>query len=396
MSSKFSCCGKKDFGNFCCIVCFGIFHPSCLERKTSYIKISGIRIYCSSECQQKHLDEEDKTVRLSDEIDRLKGGLAERDTYIRRLQRCSQDFEDSVRNVEEEYTVEIKNQKALIERLNKELKQTKERVDQLLEDLEQSMAHVSRLQEELQNLNMLKGDMLTSIDALGRENESYVTTIGELRSELQRFKTPYEENVERMEVSVQTDEMRERSECSVSGQPNARVLVLTDSFGKCLYAPLRRKLDTCYGLQLISKPWASFDEIAKGAKCYAESLTQNDYVVVMAGLVDKNLKARTILSLANHCFQTNLLMCTLPVKFAKREQFETLERVNKRIVSETDRIRKYAGNIELLDLQEKFSEWEFIKSTALLNKNGLRKLSGYVTAAITQFHDGGDGYCNLI
>ena len=84
MDDKFQlkCC-KKDFNYYCCVVCSGIFHPSCLNRDwKNHEKIEKHRIYCTKKCQEKDTEEEDRLRNLDLINQKLKESIKKKDSLI--------------------------------------------------------------------------------------------------------------------------------------------------------------------------------------------------------------------------------------------------------------------------------------------------------------------------
>lgn len=96
MEKGFKCCGSKEFRNYCCVTCTNIFHPSCLERYSGWLVVGGFKIFCSHDCQKKHLDNEEDRSKMKLELDRLTTEIAQRDMSITRLKRSTKDFEDEL------------------------------------------------------------------------------------------------------------------------------------------------------------------------------------------------------------------------------------------------------------------------------------------------------------
>ena len=92
-----------------------------------------------------------------------------------------------------------------------------------------------------------------------------------------------------------------------------KIVVLTDGFGKYIFQPLKKTLGSKFSVQVFSKPYAPFKEVVSTIDCLAESLTHKDYVIVLTGLLDSNIRIRDITYLANKCFYTNVLFCTIPI-----------------------------------------------------------------------------------
>lgn len=148
MATKYKCC-KKDFAICVCVVCFGLFNPSCLDRKNSFVKICGCKIYCSSHCQLKHDEEEDKTEKLNEEILRLSTEIKDGDSLIRRSRRQTQELEDSVLEAEEELNERVSQQERSIESLSGDLKKSEAEISELLKELEGRKFCIAKLERKL-------------------------------------------------------------------------------------------------------------------------------------------------------------------------------------------------------------------------------------------------------
>lgn len=105
MNRNFKCCKNKDFSNFICVACNSVFHPSCMERMTDIVKVSGFRILCSESCQNIFNEKDHMEDEKSEKIDALVKELKEKDTYIKRLKRNSQTFENDVTEAEKSFHV---------------------------------------------------------------------------------------------------------------------------------------------------------------------------------------------------------------------------------------------------------------------------------------------------
>ncbi|KAG5858383.1 hypothetical protein JTB14_019423 [Gonioctena quinquepunctata] len=106
-NNKFKCC-KKEFVNLFCTICYGIFHPSCLDRKCKYKELGGYKIFCSQNCEQKDIDKKKAADNLGKEVNKLRKSITERDEAINQL--------------EEDRDEIITNCKLRIEELEKKLK----------------------------------------------------------------------------------------------------------------------------------------------------------------------------------------------------------------------------------------------------------------------------------
>ena len=188
MDKVFKCCGSREFKNYCCIQCLNIFHPSCLERTSGWIVIGGYKIYCSSECQERHIDEESSKQRLNSEIDRLENVLTQKDTTMARLKRRTKDFEDDVFENDDQNNLLIREQDAKIKGLDSELRVKKSKVEALQSELQNLGADLIRISGENKELRALKLDMLQTAKGLKSENCILNEENTELRLQLETCK----------------------------------------------------------------------------------------------------------------------------------------------------------------------------------------------------------------
>ncbi|KAG5886874.1 hypothetical protein JTB14_024731 [Gonioctena quinquepunctata] len=148
---RFMCCKNKKCGDLVCIMCYSVYHPSCLERETYFKKLGEVKIYCSEKCEQNDSnkkcslldepvnDKDDVIRKMENEIKALKDDLEAKDMFLTRELRKSQSFMEDVIDVDSQFEGKIKEQKELITQLNKELKtvrQQNQRHFEKAEDLE--------------------------------------------------------------------------------------------------------------------------------------------------------------------------------------------------------------------------------------------------------------------
>ncbi|CAG9765632.1 unnamed protein product [Ceutorhynchus assimilis] len=106
-------------------------------------------------------------------------------------------------------------------------------------------------------------------------------------------------------------ENKNRSLLSIKKIKN-KLVVFTHDFGKHLWEYLNRVLGNRFVIQIVSKPFARLTDVVAGAECYIKDLTSADYVILVAGVNNLDVRCRDYVLLANKCFQTNLLLCSIP------------------------------------------------------------------------------------
>ncbi|KAG5865756.1 hypothetical protein JTB14_008386 [Gonioctena quinquepunctata] len=176
---RFMCCKNKKCGDLVCIMCYSVYHPSCLERKTYFKKLGGVKIYCSEKCEQNDSnkkcslldelvnDKDDVIRKMENEIKALKDDLEAKDMFLTRELRKSQSFMEDVIDVESQFEGKIKEQKELITQLNKELttvRQHNQRHFEKAEDLEKRNMAMKYELDEANTLNSkMASDMRTRV-----------------------------------------------------------------------------------------------------------------------------------------------------------------------------------------------------------------------------------------
>lgn len=199
----------------CCVQCLGIFHPSCVAKKKSVVQLESNRIVCSKECERlkmeneinvgemiKQLDKLSKDVRTKDEvilgmeeendgrvsrlceeISRLKTEMGERVAFISKLERRSSDFEEEVQNIEQNYISEIDEQKTKISSLNNNILKLVQENNMLREECTDMRLRLDEVREEIAACSELRNSMLTSIEALTIETNTYMGELKHLKYE---------------------------------------------------------------------------------------------------------------------------------------------------------------------------------------------------------------------
>lgn len=151
-------------------------------------------------------------------------------------------------------------------------------------------------------------------------------------------------------------------------------------------------MSNSYSLQVVCKPWATFRNLVDGVDLYSSDFTVDDFVISLAGLDNRNLLLRDLSTLANKCFHTNLIVCTLPAKYKGVLPFNRVDIVNKQILDAVERLQMFSNNIDVLELHDKFDRSNYISGGPYLNKFGLRKLSDAIIHCLIEYP--GNNHCN--
>lgn len=320
METKFKCCKKKDYLNLCCVVCFEVFHPSCLERKSNVSKLGGTKIVCSSECEQKYEESKQELQTLREEIANLREKLKNKDNHIKRLKRGTKDFEGMVSEQEEKYLEQLKQQQVNLNKLKKEMIGLVNEKDNLRTSFENNLTAHQKIQDELISLKEINCQMISTIRTLETDNETYFSEIGKLRREIDTFKAnknlhniinivttnaPQPSDLEQVvfeEVKNQGHHEKDTSQ--------GRILILCDQTGYNLNKALKRRLNQ-FSIQSVVKPNALYRDIIENVVDLVSQFTLNDYVIIAGGYNDFRNRVmpslRGIHSLIKHCTHTNII-----------------------------------------------------------------------------------------
>ncbi|CAG9812921.1 unnamed protein product [Phaedon cochleariae] len=219
-----------------------------MERKKLHVPIEGSKIVCSKDCLRKKNNEEDMLKKMEEAIDNYKKDLAERDSkleileseaeqkvnylleelenrrkedeakanYIKRLKRASIDFQDEVMTTEENLLEKIRDLESHIARLHTEKTQLDQRILELQEELHEAMTQLTKLQGNLNENDLLKNNMLTSIETLSIENELY-------RGELKKLHNANFE-LEQEFKGIQQEKGLEKKPCANKNLPSDQIL----------------------------------------------------------------------------------------------------------------------------------------------------------------------------
>ncbi|CAG9824527.1 unnamed protein product [Phaedon cochleariae] len=365
MGIPFKCCKNKEFSNLCCIKCLDVYHPSCIDRKKYSKQLGGHKIYCSESCEK--LDAEEKrhkdilqgiNSKLKQEnhekmmfiekleiqsmerveelqltIDKLTVEIKEKDTYIKRIQRRTQDFESEIAEQENRDDRIFKEQMDKMTKLNTELKNLKQKEYMYEEEIETKTLMVRTLENDIKELNILSRNMVETIRIIELQNERYCKELTELSKELNQYKqgdSQYkaarvktsndkmvieemqleqvdEHHVKRRDNSSETinngklrklarvdngvKNMEVRNDSKIEFGTKLKediknkILILSDQYGRGLGKTLQFHMG-CTTVQTITKPNAKYEHIINNAVKLSEDFTLADNMVIIAGYND--------------------------------------------------------------------------------------------------------------
>lgn len=425
MDNRFKCC-KKVTANYVCVGCLEFFHPSCSARREGFVRLSAHKVYCSEGCQLRHSGGEEERKTMERRIVELMGVIKERDLYIARLKRQSKDFESSVCEVDEMRETESREQADTIAHLRDELKRAEAGRLALAGEVDSGRRCLQESRDRVVELEALSKNMISTIRTLEQDNEACAGELRALKSGTGNAREAVTIGDGKVSVGVQVVTLRggscangqnlpgftldeetedppvqapmpdynppdaglRRNGRVVSGRPG-RLVVLTDGYGRHLLSPMRKCFAAYFGVRqdvrLVVKPWAPFREVTSGSGCFLGGLTLDDYVVVLAGMEDGSVSYRDVSALADMCFDTNLIMCTVPAKYDGIGHYKGVNGVNSDIIRAVNRLSKFCNNVRLLDLQHLFDHRYYIRGTVFLNEVGLRKLCQQILCLVITF-----------
>lgn len=329
---------------------------------------------------------------LQSEIDSLTDENKGKDIHIARLKRRTVEFEDSVFGTEKDYVDQIDRQKSEITGLKKEILQLLDKNSSLLQNIEDLEAKLLKLSGDLDEISLVRNNMLISIEALTKDNEVYVSQLKQAKLELFNLKEGREAVTKKYSADKGTQTCIKNNVVSASiikesqKPPKARVLILTDDFGKKILQPLLHLLGNEFCIQVICKPYARFKHVVSSIGRSLSDFTDSDFVIVLAGLNDVNIHINDITSLANKCFYTNLILGTIPVINDTSDLSYRVQGVNNQIRKITSNLKYFSSNIEILDLRDRFLFRDYQVNSFYLNRLGLRKLAKQIKNSIINFN----------
>lgn len=374
MESKFKCC-RKDISNYICIVCLGLFHPSCMERRSSIIKLGKCRVYCSEHCQKEDQNREEKEKTWLEELKKARHECEEKSVFIERLKRRSQDFEDEVINVEGKYVREIMDQKNMITDLGRRILELQSRGEEWQRQFEEKDQLVIRLEKDIAELSDLNRSLISTIKILEEENKMHLCELERVGRSVSDFESrdmqcrsyagdncgngnrTFTEGVFKGPDNVKNQAVANLKNISSSNSKSGsnKLLILSDETGRHVSKVLAECLrHRNMRVESIRKPGAWLCGVVSDIGDLAASYTFSDYVLIMAGVNDfingKYPSFKTLNNKINACANTNVLMASVP--------YVTSHRINKRIYKFNTKLYEYSlrmnaysqGRVEFLDI----------------------------------------------
>lgn len=271
MQRAFKCCGKP-FANYCCAICFTVFHPSCMERNTSIVKLTGHKILCSNECQATYHGEKVIEADHMEKIAALQQDLANKDKHIERLKRCSQAFEDVVFDAETTFTTKINNLTQEKESLTSELLVYKVNEQSHISDMEKWKEEKSKLEENIRELSILNRNLITTISTLESENDAYATEVKNLRQTVSDLQDDdgIKPAIQIQEVDKQTTSAIKKHKMLILGGENIR--------GAAIF--FKNGTNRMYDINCQRKRQFLLDEMINDCKQLSKNFDKNDFVIL--------------------------------------------------------------------------------------------------------------------
>lgn len=189
IEKKFKCC-RKDFNNFVCINCYGIFHTSCLHRTKKPTEVDGYKIYCSLKCEKVSNEKYLELQKLNDEVRKLKDIITENND---KSEIAEIDYNSNIETLGEEIVKLKKDIERREEHYNKERKIRRDLEDEALE-MEQ------RFLKEIKILTERNNIVTESLQDLMNKMEDMRSQLSTTSNELKRQQV---DNLELLEINKQ-------------------------------------------------------------------------------------------------------------------------------------------------------------------------------------------------
>ena len=339
---------------------------------------------------------------------KLKNDAALRESHFLRQKRLSLDLENNACEVEQRYEDQLKECKANITELNNKIKDLRDKNSKLTYDLKDHITVMENSKDEIKSYKDLVSSMRISIDTLNEDNKVLATEVEDLKVMMSTSKLQLHEeglkslHLDKKDAATSTEieqtekttkdhqsgpalsELEKKINKETECMGKNKIVFLTDDYGKRLLKFLTHYLNR-FCVQLITKPSARFKDLVFTADCYVNNLSCNDYVVVLAGINDNDIRLGDITLLANKCFHTNLIICNLPYKNDSADISYKIQNVNNKLSRISQRLKQFSNCIDFLDLSNRFFQKHFIDSTLYLNNSGLSRLAYTLKVFINNF-----------
>lgn len=372
MEGHYKCCRKKEFTGLICVVCLGVYHPSCLERKKQFRSLEGYKIYCSEMCERGDVDPSRKANHFCEEIAKLKYSIKEREiaiermeyenrervdemqrvidqlqsdmeqkeVHIKRMSKRTQDFEEEVFEIESRDTQKLKEQSETILRLNREVIEAREEMRRHEADLVSRDGEIDALNNRIRELDQIGREMVESIRILEEENSRGFRELSNLREVVRVLRRRSvgsdmaegggSQDVGRggfvgatqssQDLDKSATQKAGRIQGEDSGVKPGRILILCDETGRKLRDFIVSKLEykgyTNYVIETVIKPGAMYESVIEDMIALTSGYTDRDYVIALAGVNDFrngiSPSVAGINSRIRYCTHTNLIFSTVP------------------------------------------------------------------------------------
>lgn len=392
---NFKCCKNKVFNNLYCIVCFDVFHPSCIERKKHFKELGGCKIYCSQNCENKDNYKKEETDKLYEKIDSLKKEnseknillqkneydkneeieqmqavineisktLEEKNNHIKRLNKRTRDFENEALELEREDVEKLKEQINVINDLNKQISDFHEMQKLHKSELQNKNDKIVSLEDEIKDLDRISRQMLESIKLLEGENARYNWELKNLTHDINKFSNTTHKRVESTKninelAHEVTKPMNDITVTRRGDKDNKnKILILCDEGGRNLGRLLNLQLKDKYSIETIIKPGACLKDVIEYIDRLTKTFTLNDFVIIQAGFNDflyHNYPSFKLLNFKlKQCLNTNLILTTVPSKLPKYEFF--INKFNDKLINYIIRLDKCVekSKVSIVDVNNK-------------------------------------------
>ncbi|CAG9817136.1 unnamed protein product [Phaedon cochleariae] len=162
------------------------------------VKLNNYLIYCSKECEKIKNEEEARESSFKGEIDSLRKMLEEKDTYIKRLKRGSQNYEHLVLDAESKFLEKLENQQQEMKLLKTKLVNSKKMNEEFALAISEKDSALTKLETKAEELDRLSKNMVTTIRVLERENDVYADDSKRLENEKENLLSELKKTIEEL------------------------------------------------------------------------------------------------------------------------------------------------------------------------------------------------------
>ena len=412
----FKCC-KKEFSNLVCVYCLHVFHPSCGERRKGFKELEAHKVYCTEDCEKKHLRQVKIPDQLREKLDKYKKQMIQKDTevtsiqckyreetealqeeltkalkkakehesYILKQRKMTEEFKDDVFEAERHFVTKAQDQINVIEDLNTDIKNLNNENKKLIEELAEKSKEMKKMEDRIEELNVISRQMVQTIAMLEGQYKICSRELNKVNNEVLEMGN---KSINKNEVTNEEDDMNSEYDCTqrpswcdqhtqVRGESAVlggslcrngtgrgcvtKVLVLCDEYGKYLDKAIRRQFfNKQIQVETFVKPGGLYRNIIENIDGISKDFTSTDYIIVVAGANDlannKYPSMRHINFKLKSCRHTNLILCSVPM--SAHTNYKTLN-FNQRLFEYTMVVDRFSEHkvsyLEINDLAGKKS-----------------------------------------